>query len=144
MIVHATLVALRLSGVWRGALLTGPSGAGKSDLALRALETGFSLVADDRVTLWTSQGRLYGAAPDALRGLIEVRGLGIERVTPVPFAEVALTVPLTDRVERMPENTTETLLDVGLPARPLWPFEPAAPLKLRRLLESLGAGPQRA
>ena len=65
-------------------------------------------------------------------------------MTPVPFAQVVLTVPLTERVERMPEDATETLLGVAIPTRPLWPFEPAAPLKLRRLLESLGAGPQRA
>jgi serine kinase of HPr protein (carbohydrate metabolism regulator) len=143
-IVHATLVALRLGGLWRGALLQGPSGAGKSDLALRALEAGFSLVADDRVSLWTSGGRLYGAAPPTLAGLIEVRGLGIHRVTPLPFARIVLAVPLTQAVERMPEDAAEPLLGVALPTRPLWPFEPAAPLKLRRLLESLGAGRQRA
>ncbi len=48
MILHAGLVALRLEGVWRGALIAGPSGVGKSDLALRAIEAGFRLVADDR------------------------------------------------------------------------------------------------
>ena len=51
MIVHAGLVALRHGGLWRGALITGPSGSGKSDLALRCLEHGFRLVADDRVLL---------------------------------------------------------------------------------------------
>ena len=35
MILHAGLVALRLDGYWRGALIQGPSGAGKSDLALK-------------------------------------------------------------------------------------------------------------
>jgi serine kinase of HPr protein (carbohydrate metabolism regulator) len=140
MILHATLVALRLHGTWRGALLQGPSGAGKSDLALRAMAAGFSLVADDRVSLWASNGRLYGAAPPTLAGLIEVRGLGIQRITPLTFAQIALIVPLTQTVERMPDEITETLLDVALPTRPLWPFEPAAPLKLRLALESLGAG----
>ncbi len=137
MIVHATLVALRLGGTWRGALLQGPSGSGKSDLALRALSEGFRLVADDRVSLWVSGGRLFGAAPPTLAGLIEVRGLGIQRLTPLPFAQITLTVPLTQAVERMPDDLVETLLDVALPTRPLWPFEPAAPLKLRLALESL-------
>ena len=54
-------------GGWRGALIEGPSGAGKSDLALRALDAGFRLVADDRVVVWTSGGRLFGRAPDAAR-----------------------------------------------------------------------------
>jgi serine kinase of HPr protein (carbohydrate metabolism regulator) len=144
MIVHATLVALRLNGVWQGALLQGPSGAGKSDLALRAIAAGFQLVADDRVSVWASDGQLYGAAPPVLAGLIEVRGVGLQRVTPLPFAEIVLTVPLTEAVERMPDDATQTLLDIALPTRPLWPFEPAAPLKLRRALESLGPGRQPA
>jgi len=142
--LHATVVALRVQGLWRGALLTGPSGAGKSDLALRALEAGFNLVADDRVDLWVSGGRLYGAAPQTLNGLIEVRGVGIEAVTPRPFARIVLAVSLTDKVERMPDEACETLLGVAIPSCPLWPFEPAATLKLRRALLGLGAGPQRA
>ena len=39
MILHAGLVALRVDGFWRGALILGPSGAGKSDLALRLMTT---------------------------------------------------------------------------------------------------------
>jgi serine kinase of HPr protein (carbohydrate metabolism regulator) len=71
MIRHAGLVALRLDGLWRGALIEGPSGGGKSDLALRAIEAGFRLVADDRVVVWTSGGALFGRAPDPIRELIE-------------------------------------------------------------------------
>jgi serine kinase of HPr protein (carbohydrate metabolism regulator) len=48
MIRHAGLVATRLGGRWRGALIEGPSGTGKSDLANRMIATGFRLVADDR------------------------------------------------------------------------------------------------
>ena len=49
MIAHAGLLAQRIGGRWKGALIEGPSGAGKSDLALKALDAGFRLVADDRV-----------------------------------------------------------------------------------------------
>jgi len=122
MIVHATLVALRLGGTWRGALLRGDSGGGKSDLALRALGEGFRLVADTGSALWTSGGRLYGAAPATLAGLIEVRGLGLQRVTPLPFAQITLTVPLTETVERMPDEAFETLLNVELPTTPAVAF----------------------
>ena len=69
MIRHAGLVALRWRGDWQGVLIEGPPGSGKSDLALRALTEGFRLVADDRVLLWTSGGRLWGRAPDVLAGL---------------------------------------------------------------------------
>ena len=46
--VHATCVALVGAGTVRGVLLRGPSGAGKSDLALRLVEQGWRLVADDQ------------------------------------------------------------------------------------------------
>ena len=36
---------------WRAVLLRGPSGAGKSDLALRLIEAGARLVADDQTEL---------------------------------------------------------------------------------------------
>jgi serine kinase of HPr protein (carbohydrate metabolism regulator) len=77
MIRHAGLIAHRVAGTWRGALVEGPSGVGKSDLALRALDQGFVLVADDRTLVFVSGGELYGRAPDALAGLVEARGLGV-------------------------------------------------------------------
>src|SRR3546814_10156556 len=45
--VHATTVALDGTGV----LLRGPAGSGKSDLALRLIDQGARLVADDRTAL---------------------------------------------------------------------------------------------
>ena len=74
MIRHASLIAARMAGYWQGVLIEGPSGAGKSNLVLRGLGAGFRLVADDRVIIFASQGRLYGRAPDALAGLVESRG----------------------------------------------------------------------
>ena len=58
-------------------LIEGASGSGKSDLALRCLPLGFRLVSDDRTRLWVSEGRLFGAAPEPIAGLIEARGLGV-------------------------------------------------------------------
>ena len=92
MIVHAGFVARPHGGRWQGVLILGPSGSGKSDLALRLIDQGFSLVADDRVLLWTSGGRLFGRAPETLTCLIEARGVGILKA-PVPdFAPVSLAV----------------------------------------------------
>jgi len=144
MIRHAGLVALRLGGLWRGALIEGPSGSGKSDLALRALSEGLSLVADDRVLLWISGGKLYGRAPDPLAGLLESRGLGVLAHTALPFSEVVLAVRCeasAEAVERFPEGETLDCLGIVLPVRPLWPFDPAGPAKLRRALEHLGHDP---
>ena len=141
MILHAGLVALRLGGRWRGVLIEGPSGAGKSDLALRTLALGARLVADDRVLAWTTEGRLFGRAPEALAGLLEIRGLGVAPVEPLPYAGIELIVacePDPATVERMPEPETAERLGVSLPLRRLWPFEPAAPLKLIAALERVG------
>ena len=51
MFVHATSVALKHRGTWQAVLLRGPSGAGKSDLALRLIDAGGRLVADDQTHL---------------------------------------------------------------------------------------------
>lgn len=141
MIRHAGLIALRRDGLWRGALIEGPSGVGKSDLALRAVESGFALVADDRTVVFASGGQLYGKAPDSLSGLIEIRGLGVVPTPVIAFARIALLVRCVDAsgaVERLPQPRFETLCGVSVPVFDLWPLEPAAPAKIRRMLEHLG------
>lgn len=142
MIWHAGLIAERRGGDWRGVLIEGPSGAGKSDLALRALDHGFRLVADDRVLLWTTEGRLYGRAPDPLAGLLEVRGVEVARVEAVAFCEVALVVRLGS-ADRLPDAATETILGVAVPLLAADPFELSAPAKLSRALGAFDAAHKR-
>ena len=72
MMVHATCVAIGD----RAVLLCGPSGSGKSDLALRLIDGGAQLVADDQVVLRAEGGRIVARAPEALAGRMEVRGIG--------------------------------------------------------------------
>lgn len=133
MIVHAGLIAARAGGPWRGVLIEGPSGAGKSDLALRALSQGFRLVADDRVALWVSEGRLFGRAPDALAGLIEVRGVQVLAEGALPLAEIALVVR-SGAPERAPEPAFADILGLTVPLLILQPGESSAPAKLSRAL----------
>jgi serine kinase of HPr protein (carbohydrate metabolism regulator) len=142
-IVHAGLLARRVDGDWRGALIEGPSGAGKSDLALRALAAGWALVADDRTLLWTCQQRLFGRAPDTLAGRIEARGLGILPAAFRPFAEVTLIVQCVaaDTIERVPEPEARILLGVATPSLRLAALEASAPAKLGRALTYLGVRP---
>ena len=137
---YGGLVARSVAGHWVGALIEGPSGAGKSDLALRSLGLGARLVADDRVILWRSQDQLFGRAPNSLSGLLEVRGVGVTRVTPLRLVKVGLVIacqPGPESVERMPDQTFVDRLGVRLPLRPLWPLEPAAPGKLLAMMEQL-------
>ena len=52
--IHARCVAIGGQGV----LILGDSGAGKSDLALRLIDGGARLVADDRTELYVARGAL--------------------------------------------------------------------------------------
>jgi serine kinase of HPr protein (carbohydrate metabolism regulator) len=116
-----------------GVLLRGPSGSGKSDLALRLIEEGAALVADDRIDLTVRGDRLVATAPAAIRGMLEVRGLGILRVDPLDSVELSTVIDLVapEEVPRMPEPLRVEMLGVALPVFKLLSFEPSAPAKVR-------------
>jgi len=135
--IHGGLVARRQSRGWAGVLLLGPSGRGKSDLALRLLARGWRLVADDRVILWTSGGRLYGRSPQTLRGLLEVRHLGVSTEPVLELAQigaVAECAAADETLERIPAPDGVSLLGVALPRIRVRALETSAPDKLERVL----------
>ncbi|PZD95159.1 HPr kinase/phosphorylase [Paenibacillus sambharensis] len=75
--IHGVLVDIY--GI--GMLITGSSGIGKSETALELVKRGHRLVADDAVEIkQTSDGQLHGSAPELIRHLLEIRGLGIINV----------------------------------------------------------------
>ena len=127
--IHATCIALDGHGV----LLRGPPGSGKSDLAARAIDAGARLVADDRVTLVRCSATIIASAPPSIRGMIELRGLGILRVDAETEAPLALIVDLvaSEKIVRMPELDRCALLGIELPLITLAPFEASALAKLR-------------
>lgn len=129
MLVHATTILVEDVGV----LLRGPSGSGKSDLALRMIDGGAKLVADDQTELRCSEGVVVASAPASLAGLIEVRGLGIVLLDAVASARLGLVVDLVnpEQVDRLPESNRLELLGISLPLRRLAPFEASAAAKLR-------------
>lgn len=140
--VHATCVAIAGEAV----LLRGPSGAGKSDLALRLIETyanaGAGLVADDRVMLQAQAARLIAQAPDTIRGLLEIRGLGPVRLVaaaPTPVALILDLVPLAD-VPRLPDEDYDTFDGIRLPRLSLHAFEASAPAKVKWALARAASG----
>jgi serine kinase of HPr protein (carbohydrate metabolism regulator) len=144
MIVHAGLVTSHSAGHWRGALIQGASGAGKSDLALRALNLGFHLVSDDRTRVWSCQGRLFGACPAPIAGLMEARGVGLVRSPARRLTEIVLQVecvPSDAPIERVPDIERRDLLGVELPLLRLHALEGSAALKLQWALSRLGAEP---
>ena len=75
--VHGVLVDIYGIGV----LITGSSGVGKSETALDLVRRGHRLVADDSVEIREEHdGVLVGKAPELIKHLLEIRGLGIINV----------------------------------------------------------------
>lgn len=132
--VHATCVALDGKGV----LLRGEPGSGKSDLALRLIDEGWDLVADDYTELEDDDGVLRAQPPATIQGLLEVRGVGIVRLDHATLAQVVAVFdlkPLSD-IERLPDPATAKLagLDVALYA--IHGLDASAPAKVRLALKA--------
>lgn len=136
MLQHGSCAARHGAGV----LLLGPPGAGKSDLLLRLMGEGWSLVADDQVLLRAEGEGLRASAPERLRGVIEVRGLGlIAGLESAPEAALALAVDCRPRAEvpRLPEPARFEALGRGLPRFPVHAADASAPRRLALALEVL-------
>jgi hypothetical protein len=138
-IVHASCVALRSAAV----LLLGDSGSGKSDLALRLIQQGWRLVADDRTVLALDKGGLKAFAPATIHGLLEVRGLGIVALPAKP-ARVKLAVLLGREGARLPRAESWTPRGLaGAPALPLIRLNglhPSDPAKIALALRAFSRG----
>jgi HPr kinase/phosphorylase len=104
--IHGSCVARDGEGV----LIVGPSGTGKSDLALRLLGRGFVLVADDQVDVVNG----FARAPDALAGMLEVRGLGIVRLPYLSDVKLSVVIALAEQSERMPQPERHATLNLPL------------------------------
>jgi len=137
-LVHATAVAIEGAAI----LLRGPPGAGKSDLALRLIDDGARLVADDQTLLRRANDRVLVQAPATIAGLLEVRGVGIVRVDSLDEAPLALIVDLvpSEQVERIPDNRSEVVLGLAFPLIALAAFEVSATAKLRCAWRALAHG----
>lgn len=132
--LHAGCVAIG----GRGVLIAGRSGAGKSDLAMRLIDRGAALVADDYVALRVERDRLIAAPPAAIAGKIELRGIGLLDVPHLTEAGVALLVDLDAVPDRLPGAATRELLGIPIPAIALTALEPSAPIKVEAALTLYG------
>ena len=133
--IHATALVVGETGI----LVTGPSASGKSRFARYCLSTArlrgrfAALVSDDRVLISDSYGRLLAETPEAIGGLIEIRGSGIVRVDYLPAAVMHLAVSLAsaDDAERMPRiRRFEPLPGLELPLYTIVPDPFADPVDL--------------
>lgn len=104
---HGTAVA----HAGKALLITGPSGAGKSALALEMIALGATLVSDDRTEIRVTPEGLSAAAPEAIAGLIEVRGLGLLRIPHAGATPLAAVLDLgREETARLPAPRTTEIL----------------------------------
>ncbi len=133
--IHASCVAIGRAGV----LLLGKSGAGKSDIALRLIDSGAKLVADDRVLLSVRHGTLFARAPETIRGLLEIRGLGIIAVPAAAAVRIRLAVALGHEGARLPAPrfyAPPLALTEKIPLLVLDARRDATPAKIRAALKA--------
>lgn len=123
--VHGVLLDIYGLGV----LLTGESGIGKSEAALELVKRGHRLVADDAVIVKKiSENRLVGEAPETIRNMMEMRGIGIinvELMYGVSAVIASKSIDLVVHLEFWDKNKDydrlgmdedrETILGVGVP-----------------------------
>ena len=132
-LIHGTCIAQDGAGI----LIRGKSGAGKSDLALRMINEGARLVADDQVILIVRNFNLIGLPPVSLNGLLEIRGIGIINMPAQASAPIRLVVDLAEhkKIERFPVTKIAHLSGVNVPKVDLWAFEMSAVAKVKIALD---------
>ena len=134
MLIHASTVAIDNIAI----MLVGDAGTGKSDLDLRLIDEGASLIADDQTFLMRDGDRLVASAPDTIKGLIEVRHVGLLRMPYVTAATVGLFIELTglhEELERLPEENFIEMLEVRVQCLRLPAFAASTPAKIRAALK---------
>jgi len=139
-VLHGTAVLLHASEMHAGAVfIRGLSGAGKSDLALRLIDAGAQLICDDQVLFEKRNGVIYAESVDTLRGMLEVRGIGLMRFAAAPPSRLALIIDLVRRedVPRLPDDETMEILGIAVPRVRLHAFDASTPVKIRKKLEAL-------
>lgn len=125
--IHASAVLVGS----RAVLIRGRAGAGKSHLVLGLLEAARAglvpfarLVTDDRAHVEAVNGRLLVRPPAALRGLVEMRGVGIIRLPYEGTAVVGLVVDLaSEQGARLPDQDDRRTVIAGIPL-PRLPVSP--------------------
>jgi len=128
-----------------GVLILGDSGSGKSECALELVHRGHRLVADDVVEIYRLRNEdLVGQAPESVRGLMEVRGLGLISIEQL-FGVVAvrdskpidLVVKLADESEGNADRLglSESIVEILEVRRPLLTVPVAPGRSLALLIE---------
>ena len=110
--IHSSSVVIEDNGV----LILGNSGSGKSDLALRLIDNGATLISDDISICRKNSNDIYLYCPPEIKGLLEVREIGIITVPFVERIKLRLVVNLkSNNNERFPKDSSYRILGIKIP-----------------------------
>lgn len=126
--VHGTSVSIDKTGI----LITGKPGSGKSSLALQLIDRGALLVSDDQTIITHENDHLFLSPPPNIKGLVEVRGVGI---CTFPFenkSRLSLCVELCEgeELERLPDPHFVEYHGVKIPLLKLNKKDPLGMIKV--------------
>lgn len=109
-----------------GVLLRGHAGAGKSSFALSLINQGFMLVADDQVRASAEDGCLMARPAESIKGLLEVRGVGILKLKHSPICQVQYLIDLVPgfRSDRLPALKTTSINGIDVRSFQMNPMDP--------------------
>ena len=133
MLVHASCVQWQNKGI----LFLGDSGSGKSSAALKLIEKGAHLIADDYTQV---SADLIATCPDTTFGKIEVRGVGIVEFPALKSTQIDLAVicsPNFKEIERIPLEKKWAVGQKSVPLFYLNAFEDLFCLKVDLLLKQI-------
>jgi HPr kinase/phosphorylase len=134
--IHGTCVDIKGHGV----LIQGKPGMGKSSLALQLMDRGAILVADDQTLLSRELEEVVAQSPLSLRGLLEVRGIGI---CSFPFQQksflrLCVKICPKEKLERLPDPFFVAYHDVKIPLLTLGKDELLGAIKIELKLSQKG------
>jgi len=116
-----------------GIILLGKSGSGKSDITYRLINNhGAKLVSDDHIVIEKNDNHLIAKSVESIKGLIEVRNIGIIKTDYVEKTNIKLVVELDidDELTRMPEDDFIEVNGIKIKKIKLNPFEQSTELKI--------------
>lgn len=123
----------------RALLIEGAPGLGKSSLALALIDRGAQLIGDDGVRLIRRGDQIIACPPPNIKGLLEVRGVGLFALPICDGAPVSLVLTLGKEAPRLPDTlTTKPLLGLAIPVLPFVPGDIAPAVRAEMALRRHG------